>query len=689
MELYGNAVCVTYEDMAGLINPGTLYSMLYRHPELYARKASGQTGTALIRYDSLPAKYKAMITEKYGNPEELLRKEREEEPMEMDEGAREFFERYRYDKNGEEVSLPERLKREYAVNASALNRLLGIVNGRKAMRNALGGSAAGLWETVTAENERLRRIYGHTLPSNAARLREKANEYAREGYAALVSGKLGNGSTLKITREAGERIVALKRSVVPVYTDSQIFEEYNAIAAEKGWKPLKSIQSLRQFLSRPDIEPLWYDAVHGELASAQRYSRKNRTSLPTMRDSLWYGDGTKLNLYYRKQGKDGKWQLGTMQVYEVMDAYSEMLLGYYISDTEDFTAQYNAYRMAMQTSGHRPYELVHDNQGGHKKLDSKNFFDRICRVHRTTAPYSGQSKTIESVFGRFQAQVLHRDWRFTGQNITARKASSRPNLERIMANMDSLYTLSELKEAYAKAREAWNGMAHPATGVSRREMYLSSANPETPEVTVMDMVDLFWIWTDRPSTYTASGLKITVKGRSYAYEVFEEEGVPSHEFLRKNFGQKFWVKYDPYDFGSVRLYKEDRSGERRYVCSAEPYMVVHRNIQEQKEGEMAFIRSQIEANGQDRIERQAAARGIEQKYGVEPERHGLRRAKMKGMPDAAEREVERRLKKYGGTPAQDCGFGQAVKFMTNVTDDQVDDKGDIMEIPLRRIVGKL
>ena len=103
---------------------------------------------------------------------------------------------------------------------------------------------------------------------------------------------------------------------------------------------------------------------------------------------------------------------------------------------------------------------------------------------------------------------------------------------------------------------------------------------------------------------------------------------------------------------------------------------------------MAFIRSQIEANGQDRIERQAA-RGIEQKYGVEPERHGLRRAKMKGMPDAAEREVERRLKKYGGTPAQDCGFGQTVKFITNVTDDQVDDKGDIMEIPLRRIVGKL
>ena len=56
-------------------------------------------------------------------------------------------------------------------------------------------------------------------------------------------------------------------------------------------------------------------------------------------------------------------------VYEVVDAYSEVLLGYYISDHENFEAQYNAYRMAVQVSGHKPYEIVHDNQGGHKRLE--------------------------------------------------------------------------------------------------------------------------------------------------------------------------------------------------------------------------------------------------------------------------------------------------------------------------------
>ena len=43
-------------------------------------------------------------------------------------------------------------------------------------------------------------------------------------------------------------------------------------------------------------------------------------------------------------------ELSPTMVYEVIDAYSEVLLGYYISDTENFEAQYNAYRMAIQNS---------------------------------------------------------------------------------------------------------------------------------------------------------------------------------------------------------------------------------------------------------------------------------------------------------------------------------------------------
>lgn len=78
-------------------------------------------------------------------------------------------------------------------------------------------------------------------------------------------------------------------------------------------------------------------------------------------------------------------------------------------------------------------------------------------------PHNGQSKSIESAFGRFQQQVLRKLYNFTGQNITAKKLSSRVNIDLVMANIDQLPTLEELKQQYADCREEWNSMQHPTS----------------------------------------------------------------------------------------------------------------------------------------------------------------------------------------------------------------------------------
>lgn len=600
--------------------------------------------------------------------------------VKKDENAELFFEEYRYDKNGEQVPLPERIQAEYVWNASVLNALISELDTLRPKRNMLGGSR-NVWETLLARVEEWRGEYAHTLPGSEGRLKSLVNQYRPQNYAVLVSGKYGNSNTLKIEEEAGRYLVALKRSRVPVYTDMQIFEEYNRVAPERGWKPLKSPRSLREWLNSPRIEPLWYDAVHGEMKAHQRYGRKHKTELPSRRDSLWYGDGTKLNLYY----KDEHGNVRTIGVYEVMDAYSEVLLGFHISENENYEAQYHAYRMALQTSGHKPYELVHDNQGGHKKLErvSDGLLAKISHIHRPTAPYSGQSKTIESAFGRFQSQVLHKDWRFTGQNITTKKASSRPNLEFIEANKDKLYTLAELKAKYVEARREWNEMKHPATGISRIGMYNTSVNEETEAVTARDMVDIFWVMTSRPSTFTSSGIEVTIGGKSRTYEVYSSPGVPDHEWRRRNTYKQFYVKYDPYDFGSVRLYWKDKGGEFRFERVAEPYMVIHRAIQDQGEGEAAFIRREQEANVQDRVERQVVAKEIEYEHGVAPEQHGLNTPKLKGITAEVQRQIDRRTKKYG-QPPEEIVLGRSTKVISNISWDQLGRR----EVDKRKIVGK-
>ena len=230
--------------------------------------------------------------------------------------------------------------------------------------------------------------------------------------------------------------------------------------------------------------------------------------------------------------------------------------------------------------------------------------------------------------------------------------SSRPNLEFIEENKDSLYTLEELKDAYAKATKEWNEMAHPAYGKSRQEAYDNSVNEETQQVTAHDMVDMFWVTAKRMSTFTDQGISVTIKKEKRQYEVMSEPGVPDYEWRRQHTYERFVVKYDPYDFGSVRLYKKEADGSLRFERVAEPYVVIHRAIQEQTEGEAVFIRQEQAANTTDRIERTVAGREIEKAHGVMPEQHGLRSPKPKGMTAAERRQIERRTGIYSKAPEE-------------------------------------
>lgn len=691
MKYLDNELCVTYEELTSGDDPVmkyyTLLKAVVRGRIRTAQRGGGEGSHALIIYSSLPEKYKIRFVAKYGDPAELLKQQRMRDRVKIDDKARTFFEDYRYEMNGVETSLSDKLKAEYTLNASVLNALVIDLEVKTRDRKMYGNSLGSVWENVAATSENLRKIYHHTLPENLVRLKEKISRYKKESYASLISGKVGNASSLKITEEAGRFLIALKRSRVPVYTDSRIFEEYNRVAPEKGWKELKSKRSLTMWFKRPEIEQLWWDAVHGEMSAHQRFGRKHRTELPSRRDTLWYGDGTKLNLYYQDENGD----MRTTMVYEVVDAYSEVLLGYYISDHENFEAQYNAYRMAVQVSGHKPYEIVHDNQGGHKRLEKEKstqepgFFDLICHIHRPTAPYSGQSKTIESIFGRFQQQELNKDWRFTGMNITAKKESSRPNLEFVEANKDKLFTLEELKAHYAEARKAWNEAKHPATGIPRIEMYEKSVNEETDVVTVYDMVDIFWIWTKKPATFTDSGIEITIGDKKLPYEVYERPGVPDHKWRMKNTYRRFHVKYDPNDLRSIRLYWEDNAGGRRFERVAEPYMVIHRALQDQTEGEAAFIRQEQEANIRDRVDRQVIAKEIEYAYGVAPEQNGLSTPDLKGVTKEIQQEIDRRTGRYSRKP-EEYRIGRAAKRASLLTWDQLKEN---KVVDMRKVAGKL
>lgn len=675
MEIYDGKIAVTVEELTSdqggdAVMSSENYKALAKRNRVTVLRRGCRCTPALIEYASLPDRFKEAFRAKYGDPKEIMKKEKPH--LAINAEAKEYFAQATLASG---KNLTEELIEQYTMNASVLDLLRDGLMEQKAGRKRLGSSTAIKWDAIWQTSEMLRADFGHTLPAGKEALRRKLDEYMKEGFGCLISKKLGNSNTLKIPAEGGKLMIALRRSRVPIYTETQIFEEYNRRAEKKGWKLLQSPNTVKQYLNRPEIAPKWYAAVYGELAAKQKFDRKHRTLLPEKRDTLWYGDGTKLNLYFKGRDKNGKIAKMTAMVYEVIDAYSEMLLGYSIGPVENTDLQRRAFKMAIERAGYKPYEIVTDNQGGQKKNEARNFMAKICRVSRTTAPHTPQAKSIEQVFGRFQSQVLHRDWRFTGQNVTATSAKSRANTEFIEDNVDNLYTYEELCAAYAEYREVWNDMPHHRTGESRRKMYFESVNPEVHQTRVQerDMIDMFWRETEQPCEFTNSGITIQVDRQRYTYEVLGDDGMPDMSFRAKNTGRQFFVKYDPDDMSQVWLCLHTAVGTRR-VCMAKPYTVIHRAIQEQSAEELAFIREMTEQGKRERIARQMEGYQFDLEQGVAPEQQGLRSSRLRGL---SRRDQERIADEYFVTMtsewqdrAEPVSVGEELKVISNMTFDE-------------------
>lgn len=656
-EYYQNKLCVhggwLYND-AGVMSFNN-YKNLTNRRSLNVIRRGGNGRSALVVYDSLPERFKQIIIDKFGDPYKTTKHNRFRDLLVTDIKAEAFYKDYTLP-NG--TALPEKNINEYIANASILNTVKTVVNMRKSSAKSLGGRAKKLWEAISEVIQNLpRHTYPHSLPKNVRRLKEKYKAYHSNGYEALIHKGFCNDNSEKINKEASFWVLARwSDRVARVVSLNQLLFEYNEKALKEGWKQLKDENTLRLFLYKDGVKHLWYGHRYGDVYAKEKFTYHHTTKLPSMRDSLWYSDGTKLNLYYLN--KDGK--IETCQVYEVMDAFSEVFLGYHISKTENYEAQFKAYKMAIKISGHKPYQIGFDGQGGHKKLKSGDFLTKVARLAIKTTPYNGKSKTIESAFGRFQKQFLAKYWNFTGQNITAKSISSKAHREMVLANKDSLPNFKEVVEIYKNCRKEWNEAAHPKSGMPRLEMYLNSQNPETPQVTLWDMVDLFWLKRPKKVTCTPGGISFRENKVEYKYMVYKD-GYPNVEWLRMNIDKKFIIKFDPDDMSMIYLYEDTPLGIR-FVCEATTKIEIHRGKQEQEEFEAEYIQKIKELNDDARLKASETMDEILEEHGMLPEQYGLKSPGLLGLKSKNKK--------------QPADIGKVIKLESQVSELEAQDEDD-------------
>ena len=208
-EVRNGTVCVPAKllyDGLDLI-PFTTYINYVNRGNVKIVQKGGNGRKSLLDFRSLPEQLKTAIVDKIGEPPE---KEpiitRIEHFYEEDMRARAFFEEYTLP-DGRHLEAEH--QEEYTTNASMLAAIAAVVNETQLTRQSRGGSKAVNWKGIAFTVSSLKEkkdtegnyLFKHTLPENERRLRNKLNDYKKNGYTSLISGKFMNKNTAKIDDE--------------------------------------------------------------------------------------------------------------------------------------------------------------------------------------------------------------------------------------------------------------------------------------------------------------------------------------------------------------------------------------------------------------------------------------------------------------------------------------------------------
>lgn len=203
MEYCDDRLCISTRDLAdsGIMTAANCRQLAKRGRLEMARRGGGASGSyALVVVDSLPDRYKEKVNQVYPGGAQVRLEEWIRSNYEVDQVATAYF----FDKDNCGVQLTSEKAKECVTNASVLNTCIRLYE-RAATAQRLFGNKYN-WSMMATAIETLRRQFGHTLPTSELRFRKKVNDYKKNGYASLISGKYGNQSARKVDQKT-ERLI--------------------------------------------------------------------------------------------------------------------------------------------------------------------------------------------------------------------------------------------------------------------------------------------------------------------------------------------------------------------------------------------------------------------------------------------------------------------------------------------------
>lgn len=224
----------TENNPNGLV-PKTTYDNQVNRNQIKVHGRGGNGNGILIEFESLPEPYKKLVQEKLcGGMDvyEYAALQPIRELIRPDVQAINFFQRYELS-NGKLLS--DVLQREYCKAASIMRMLDKVYEDKRWLKKELKVKLTKFLELVG----NLKETKEAGLPSSERKLRDRYEAWKKEGYAGLISKKVGNTNRQKVTAELVNLILSLyTQQEKPYATD--VLDAYNAFM--RGEKHLVDIE---------------------------------------------------------------------------------------------------------------------------------------------------------------------------------------------------------------------------------------------------------------------------------------------------------------------------------------------------------------------------------------------------------------------------------------------------------------
>lgn len=448
-------------------------------------------------------------------------------------------------------------------------------------------------------------VYGLSVSCSKV-LRRRVAAYGRLGNVSMVSEKIGNQNTVKMT-DACKLYTRLLYRHHRRHSFEHIARLLNEKITTEGWgsKPV-SADTVAKYLNRADVK---------RICALERYDKRERDRLfhvtvkrfaPTQPHDMWVMDGTPAELYWY----DGK-RFRRELVFVVIDAHSWAVLGWHFG-TETKETVMLAVKAAYRSAGCMPLQLQFDHSSGAWNAAMEDWYKQTIRYITPAEVGNAKSKVVEPWFSHFHLQVIKPYFDgFAGMNVKTKRIDNQAHYDWLKRNRDKLPQSREACMAdIERAFVLWNTEHKVSIGKSQADTPYNRLTATPHRARLLDIeeeINAFWLWrmdgSDiREYTYTQSGIRFDLHKESYEFRVYDSEGQTDMAFWTRQAGAKFRVKYDPSDLSMIALYDP----QERFVTLAQTVIMAPMAIADYTAGSGKFVQGEMARRRQELADAKAA-----------------------------------------------------------------------------------